>query len=116
MKDPDAGMFRRPWTAIGRTIAHQDAFIQEFLVETGRQRQLGARKILALAQRADRGDVCFVEYRMSGGAVDLGRCWLIRLTWSGKPEPDGWDGVVQYRDVDDWLGGDYLIDVNTYRG
>ena len=86
--------YLEPWIAIGQ---YADKLVKELEREVTQGHVLWKVKTRAIAQRSDSDDVLFeIE-------SEQGKCAVVHLTWSGKPEQDSrWPDMRIYATIDLW--------------
>ncbi len=108
-------MFDEPWYEI-RDPQQRSALLSELHKEVAKESELRGSAIAPIAARQDCDDVMFAEKWADGSGFKFGRCFVVHLTWSGRPEPEGYPSVAEYPDFDTWVDQCYEPDRAEWEG
>ena len=88
-----------PWHLIDSN-SEAEALRTEYQAEVAESRASIPSDLRMFARRQDCDDVAgFIvdDGQMTGAVV------VVHLTWSGKPEPDGWPSLTRFADFESWM-------------
>ena len=99
-------MFTAPWEHVPES---DTALLAELKLELSKGHPMYDMKLLPVAKRIDKDDVCFREI-----SSDTERYFEVHLTWSGKKEITPYPRHTEYFDFHSWFDGKCLKDQEEY--